>query len=77
MMFQIKKLRDDNVLHFAAEELKKYLRMMMPDCGEIDISLEPGAKDGFRLGLLEDFDLPNEAPDSMLDDVIHVDTDEN
>ena len=75
-MYQIKKLRDDNVLHFAAEELKKYLRMMMPDCGEIEISTQPEAKIGFRLGLLEDFDLPCEAKDANLDDVIHIDTDE-
>ena len=73
-MYQIKKMRDDNVLHFAAEELKKYLRMMMPDCGEIDISLDPEAQNGFRLGLLEDFGLPNEAEDVMLDDVVHVET---
>ena len=75
-MYCIKKLRDDNVLHFAAEELKKYLRMMMPDCGEIDITLDPEATDGFRLGLLEDFNLPCEAEDPALDDVIHIDTDE-
>ena len=37
-MLQIKKLRADNVLDFAAEELKKYLRMMMPHNGEITIS---------------------------------------
>ena len=73
-MFYIKKLRDDNVLHFAAEELKKYLRMMMPECGEIEISTAPGAKDGFRLGLLEDFFLPCEAPDADLDDIVHIDT---
>jgi hypothetical protein len=73
-MFYIKKLRDDNVLHFAAEELKKYLRMMMPECGEIEISTAPGAKDGFRLGLLEDFGIPNEAPDADLDDIVHIDT---
>ena len=73
-MYQIKKMRDDNVLHFAAEELKKYLKMMMPDCGDIVISLEPEAKDGFRLGLLEDFGLPNEAEDVALDDVVHVET---
>ena len=76
-MYQIKKMRDDTVLHFAAEELKKYLRMMMPDCGEIDISLDPEAIFGFRLGLLEDFGLPNEAQDVELDDIVHIDTDEN
>lgn len=73
-MIQIKKLRADHVIDFAAEELKKYLRMMMPDCGEIDILYAPEATDGFRLGLLEDFGLPSEAKDPVLDDVIHVET---
>ena len=74
-MLQIKKMRADHVIDFAAEELKEYLRMLMPRCGEISISYEPNAKDGFRLGLLEDFGLENEAEDPVLDDVIHVDTD--
>ena len=74
-MLQIKKMRADHVIDFAAEELKEYLRMLMPRCGEIAISYEPGATDGFRLGLLEDFGLENEAEDIVLDDVIHVDTD--
>ena len=74
-MLQIKKMRADHVIDFAAEELKEYLRMLMPRCGEISISYEPEAKDGFRLGLLEDFGLENEAQDPVLDDVIHVDTD--
>ena len=76
-MYTIYKLRADHVLDFAAEELKKYLRMLMPHCGEIDIAYDPAAKDGFRLGLLEDFQLPNEAEDPVLDDVVHIDTDEN
>lgn len=75
-MLTIYKLRADHVIDFAAEELKKYLRMMMPRCGEIAISYDPAATDGFRLGLLEDFGLPCEAEDVVLDDVIHVDTDE-
>ena len=75
-MLYIKKVRADHVIDFAAEELKKYLRMMMPDCGDIDILYDPNAQDGFRLGLLEDFGLPSEAADPRLDDVIHVDTDE-
>ena len=73
-MLQIKKLRADNVLDFAAEELKKYLRMMMPHGGEITISYEPGATTGFRLGLMEDFGLACEAPDPTQDDVVHIDT---
>ena len=36
-MLQINKLRADHVIDFAAEELKKYLRMMMPQCGDIDM----------------------------------------
>ena len=75
-MYQIKKLRINCTLDFAAEELKKYLRMMMPHCGDIPISYEPEAADGFRLGLLEDFGLPCEAPDSVLDDVVHIEATE-
>lgn len=76
-MYQIKKMRADHVIDFAAEELKKYLRMMMPECGDITISYEPNATDGFRLGLAEDFGLNfEEAKDVVLDDVVHIDTDE-
>ena len=74
-MFVINKLRADHVIDFAAEELKKYLRMLMPRCGEIAICYAPEAKDGFRLGLLEDFLLPCEAEDVVLDDIVHIDTD--
>ena len=74
-MCQIKKMRANNVIDFAAEELKKYLKMMMPDAGDVSIEFDPNATDGFRLGLLEDFSLPSEAKDALLDDVIHVDTD--
>ncbi len=73
-MFTIYKMRADHVVDYAAEELKKYLRMMMPEAGDVKIRYDPQAKDGFRLGLLEDFGLPNEAEDPRLDDVIHVDT---
>ena len=75
-MYQIKKMRADHVIDFAAEELKKYLRMMMPECGEVFISYDPDATDGFRLGLAEDFGLTfDEVQDPMLDDVVHIDTD--
>ncbi len=76
-MLKINKMRADHVLDFAAEELKKYLRMMMPECGDIQIAYKPEAKDGFRLGLLEDFGINFEGEDAELDDVIHVDADEN
>ena len=60
-MLTINKLHSDSAIDYAAEELKKYLRMMMPECGDIKIFYNPEAKDGFRLGLLEDFgpDQPN------------------
>ena len=73
-MYTIKKLRSGEIFDYAASELKKYLRMMMPEAGEIEISYDPEARDGFRLGLLEDFGLPNDVEDPVLDDIIHVDT---
>lgn len=73
-MFVICKLRANHVIDYAAEELKKYLRMMMPEAGEIEIILDPRGQVGFRLGLLEDFGLPNGAEDPLLDDILHIDT---
>ena len=76
-MYKIYKITSNNVVDFAAEELKKYLRMMMPRCGEITIDYAPDAKDGFRLGLMQDFGLDvSEARDTYLDDIVHIDTDE-
>ena len=76
-MYLINKITSNHVVDFAAEELKKYLRMMMPKCGEIDIAYNPDAKDGFRLGVMEDFGLDtSEAKDVTLDDILHIDTDE-
>ena len=75
-MYSINKITSNTVVDFAAEELKKYLRMMMPECGEIFIKYAPDAKDGFRLGLMSDFGLDtSEAGDLELDDILHIDTD--
>lgn len=77
-MFQIVKMRADHVIDFAAEEFKKYFRMMMPECGDLDIIYKPDATDGFRLGLDADFGLHfEEATDRVLDDVVHIETDKN
>ena len=74
LMLTIKKITSNPTIDFAAEELKKYLRMMMPRCGDIKISYSPEAKDGFRLGLMADFALDtSEAEDLELDDVLHID----
>ncbi|MBE6590382.1 MAG: hypothetical protein E7643_09425, partial [Ruminococcaceae bacterium] len=71
-MYSIKKITSNHVVDFAAEELKKYLRMMMPRSGEIDIAYDPAATDGFRLGLMQDFGLDtSEAADTYLDDILH------
>ena len=68
-MYTIYKITSNHTVDFAAEELKKYLRMMMPRCGEIAIEYSPDAKDGFRLGLMQDFGLDtSEAEDVTLDD---------
>ena len=76
-MYTINKIRANHVIDFAAEELKKYMRMMMPRCGEIAIELAPDAADGYRLGLMSDFGLDtSEAEDIELDDILHIDTDE-
>lgn len=75
-MYRIYKISSNPVVDFAAEELKKYLRMMMPRCGEITIAYEPTARIGFRLGLMSDFGLStDEAEDVTLDDILHMETD--
>ena len=77
-MYRIFKITSDPTVDFAAEELKKYLRMMMPDCGEITIEYDPDAVKGFRLGVMSDFALDtSEAEDIVLDDIIHIDTDKD
>ena len=77
-MLEIYKISSHSAIDYAAEELRKYLRMMMPECGNIEIKYNPEAKDGFRLGLMQDFGLDvSEADDVRLDDIVHIDTDEN
>ena len=76
-MLKIYKIDASPVIDFAAEELKKYLRMMMPMDGEITIEYKPDAKDGFRLGLMQTFGLDtSDAEVTELDDILYMDTDE-
>ena len=76
-MLQINKLYSHSAVDYAAEELKKYLRMMMPEGGDVKIAYNPEARDGFRLGLMQDFGLDvSDAEDTELDDIIYIDTDE-
>ena len=75
-MYKIYKITSNPTVDFAAEELKKYLRMMMPYANEIAIQYDPEATDGLRLGLMSDFGLDTtEAADPALDDILHIDTD--
>ena len=75
-MFYINKITSDSTVDFAAEELKKYLRMMMPEGGDVKIAYAPDAKDGFRLGLMQDFGLDVfDAEDVELDDILYIDCD--
>ena len=77
-MYNIYKITSNVVVDYAAEELKKYLRMMMPKLGEINISYNPEAKDGFRLGLMQDFGLDvSDAEDVELDDILYINTDKD
>lgn len=73
-MFKIYKLRDNCTVNFAAEELRKYLRMMMPDCGEIQILPYARENNGFCFGLLDDFSIPFNGNDPKLDDDVYINT---
>ncbi len=75
-MLKIFKTCASPVIDFAAEELKKYLRMMMPNDGEITIEYNPDAREGFRLGLMQSFGLDvSDAEIPLLDDILYMDTD--
>ena len=77
-MYNINKVRTNPTIDYAAEELKKYLRMMMPRCGEIPVAYKPYAENGFRLGLMADFGLDmSDAEDTTLDDIVYIDADAN
>ena len=76
-MLKIYKIIDHPTIGYAAEELKKYLRMMMPEGGDIEITLNPFDEDGFKLGLMENFGLPLfEGENKQLDDVVYIDCNE-
>ena len=76
-MLYINKMTPNNVIDFAAEELKKYLRMMMPEEGDVKIVSAPEREDGFRLGLMQDFGLDvSDAEDLDLDDILYIDCNE-
>ncbi len=76
-MLKISVLHPSSTAFFAAEELKKYLKMMMPRKGEIPVSYDPSAKEGFRLGLMSELGLDlSDVRDPLMDDTVYLDTDE-
>ncbi len=76
-MLYVNKITSHSTVDFAAEELKKYLRMMMPKVSDVKIAYAPDACDGFRLGLMKDFSLDtSDIKDMSLDDAVYIDTDE-
>ena len=75
-MLKIYKTVSASPVDYAAEELKKYLRMMMPESGDVEISYNKESTDGFRLGLLSELGLDtSDVENPELDDVIYIETD--
>ncbi len=72
-MLTINKISLGSAIDFAAEELKKYLRMMRPEGNNIEIGSDRYAKEGFRLGLLSDFGIEEDVQNNRLDDLLYCD----
>ena len=71
-MIYISKITNNPTVCFAAEELKKYIRMMCPTA-DVCIS-EKTEESGFRLGLMQDFGLDvSDVYDTELDDILYAD----
>lgn len=74
-MFNINIITPNEVVNFAAQELKKYLRMMMPNNGDITITYTKAATDSYNLGLMQDLDLDvSDVENTELDDILYIDT---
>ena len=67
----------DPVVTFAAEELRKYLQMMRPDCEKLSLEYGVG-DDGFLLVTMQDFELDtSDVADPALDDILYIEADEH
>ncbi len=74
-MYKIYTTSATSTAFFAAEELKKYLRMMMPRAGDIPVAYDKDAKDGFVLEIMSELGLDtSDAEDVKLDDIVYIDT---
>lgn len=76
-MLFINKISAHSAIDHAAEELRKYLYMMMPE-GDGIITRYSDEVCGFRLGLMSDFGLDtSDVEDVELDDILYIDCDKN
>ena len=75
-MLKIYKVSSGSAIDFAAEELKRYLRMMQPYENEIEVKYNPAATDGFRLGLFSELGIEGEVEDVRFDDLLYAECDE-
>ena len=77
-MLSVYKTSSASAIDFAAEELKRYIRMMMPEAGQILVQYNPMAERGLRVGLLSDFGLADgDVEDAYLDEILYADADES
>lgn len=77
-MLYINKINSHSAIDHAAEELRKYLLMMMPEGDAVFTRYSPEAKEGFRLGLMADFGLDtSDVYDTELDDIIYIECNES
>lgn len=74
-MFEINFTNTDITVSYAAQELKKYLRMLMTRCGDIPLSFGAYNPNCFNVGLMSDFNLKSDVEDMFLDDEIYIDAD--
>lgn len=73
-MLSIYKCSCASAIDFAAEELRRYLRMMMPEGGHIAIKQADGVTDGICLGLLSELGLPDgDVEDPHMDEILYAD----
>ena len=76
-MLTILKCSSASAIDFAAEELRRYLRMMMPEGGHIAVRTGTAREEGFRLGLLSDLGLPDgDVADAYMDEILYADASE-
>ena len=73
-MYTISKVSKSPVIDYAAEELKKYLMQMSPECGGVRIVAGEHTGDAFRLGVMSELGLDtSEVRDASLDDILYFD----